>query len=239
LSYCAPLAIISFLLIAAGQGNSVVDAESKLNMLLATLCSCAPYYGAFVVGVAREEDRDQLKATLLSAYPDLFARIHIVLFDITGSFGALPYQTLTWAQRLVLDSNCRVWALQSTLNAPAEFYMCDKQESFPHVKQRLVVVSHDKPVVASSSYTHVYFTESDQLVRFANREIFQVAAGLANVSSFVVARRREKNSFSPAAAYARGLGHGRDCGQPGYVVRWPHSVVVESNSSGVLPIAVS
>lgn len=44
-----------------GQGNSRVGLEVKAHQAMATVCSCLRYFGHVVVGVARPEDRQQMK----------------------------------------------------------------------------------------------------------------------------------------------------------------------------------
>lgn len=44
-----------------GQGNSRVSLEVKAHQAIATVCSCLRYFGHVVVGVARSEDRQQMK----------------------------------------------------------------------------------------------------------------------------------------------------------------------------------
>jgi len=44
-----------------GQGNSRVSLEVKAHQAMATVCSCLRYFGHVVVGVARSEDRQQMK----------------------------------------------------------------------------------------------------------------------------------------------------------------------------------
>eukprot|EP01035_Chromulina_nebulosa_P017069 gene17069-22581_t len=40
-----------------GQGNSLVNAETKALQCMATICSCLKYFGQVVVGVVRDDDR--------------------------------------------------------------------------------------------------------------------------------------------------------------------------------------
>ena len=51
----------AFLTDSLGQGNSRVSLEVKAHQAMATVCSCLRYFGHVVVGVARSEDRQQMK----------------------------------------------------------------------------------------------------------------------------------------------------------------------------------
>ena len=44
-----------------GQGNSRVSLEVKAHQAMATVCSCLRYFGHVFIGVARTEDRYQMK----------------------------------------------------------------------------------------------------------------------------------------------------------------------------------
>jgi len=49
-----------------GQGNSRVSTEVKAQQAMATVCSCLRYFGHVVVGVARLEDRQQMRKLVLT-----------------------------------------------------------------------------------------------------------------------------------------------------------------------------
>lgn len=51
----------AFQMDSLGQGNSRVSLEVKAHQAMATVCSCLRYFGHVVVGVARSEDRQQMK----------------------------------------------------------------------------------------------------------------------------------------------------------------------------------
>ena len=227
---------------AKGKGNSHMDVESKLFQLTATLCSTSIYFSEFIIGVARRKDQEKLVAFLTRHKPMLLEHIHIVHFNITTSLGALPYQLLTWTQTYIYQHNCRNYSSTNADDVNDVRYICSRghKQTYAHIHQPLHVMSYEDFTIKlrerrtsdaeDNAYRYVYFTESDQLLYFDSTESYQAACGLANATSFVAARRREKNSYSSPISYHLGLNTGRDCGAMGYELNWPLSNLVTQSS---------
>lgn len=73
---------------------------------------------------------------------------------------------------------------------------------------------------------HVYYTESDQIVRFDSYQTLRAVIAATNQSTYFLARRREKDPFNghPPEAYMAGLTHVRTCGVEGYSLTWSSGV---------------
>lgn len=72
----------------------------------------------------------------------------------------------------------------------------------------------------------VYFTESDQIVRFDSMQTMRAVSAATNQSTFFVGRRKEKNGESDPSDYMGTLDRWKDCGTAGYSMSWPQEHVI-------------
>jgi len=73
----------------------------------------------------------------------------------------------------------------------------------------------------------VYYTESDQVVKFDSLSTLQALSSASNDSTFFVGKRREKARDTDPEKYMESLNHWRECGVPGYSLIWPKDVHVQ------------
>lgn len=73
---------------------------------------------------------------------------------------------------------------------------------------------------------YVYYTESDQVVRYDSFTTLRALTAASNESTFFVGKRREKARDSDAADYMGSLNIWRECGVPGYSLLWPKDHMV-------------
>lgn len=71
-----------------------------------------------------------------------------------------------------------------------------------------------------------YYTECDQIVYFDGPDTFNMISAAVNETTFFNGRRKEKNGNSDPEQYMGGLTNWRECGQTGYLLRWPTSNLV-------------
>jgi hypothetical protein len=74
---------------------------------------------------------------------------------------------------------------------------------------------------------YVYFTESDQVVHFDSFNTLAALSSASNESTFFVGKRREKARDSHPAEYMSNLNIWRECGSPGYSIKWPAENIVQ------------
>jgi hypothetical protein len=72
----------------------------------------------------------------------------------------------------------------------------------------------------------VYYTESDQVVRYDSFETLRALSAASNDTTFFVGKRREKARDSDPQDYMGTLSQWRECGAPGYSLTWPKENVV-------------
>lgn len=75
----------------------------------------------------------------------------------------------------------------------------------------------------------VYFTESDQIVRFDSWATLQALTAASNDSTFFVGRRREKARDTDPHDYMGSLNIMRQCGVTGYSLTWPLDPFVQKD----------
>ncbi|KAJ1421024.1 hypothetical protein B484DRAFT_126176 [Ochromonadaceae sp. CCMP2298] len=73
----------------------------------------------------------------------------------------------------------------------------------------------------------IYYTESDQVVRFDSPATLAALSSASNESCFFVGKRREKSRDTDPAQYMSGLNSWRECGVPGYSLSWPKHTHVQ------------
>jgi len=73
---------------------------------------------------------------------------------------------------------------------------------------------------------YVYFTESDQVVRFDTFETLRALTAASNETTFFVGKRREKARDSDPVDYMGSLNIWRECGVGGYSISWPKDHMV-------------
>lgn len=88
-----------------GQGNSLVDASTKVLQCMATVCSCLNYFGHVVVGVTRQADLNLLEE-ILATLPEIQKHVDIIQFRM-GKPAHLPFHLLSWGQLYVQENNCK------------------------------------------------------------------------------------------------------------------------------------
>ena len=78
----------------------------------------------------------------------------------------------------------------------------------------------------AAAIKYVYFTESDQVVRYDGMETLRALTAASNESTFFVGKRREKARDSDPNDYMGSLNIWRECGTGGYSISWPKESVV-------------
>lgn len=73
---------------------------------------------------------------------------------------------------------------------------------------------------------YVYYTESDQVVRYDSFTTLRALTAASNESTFFVGKRREKARDSDPVDYMGSLNIWRECGVPGYSLLWPKDHLV-------------
>jgi hypothetical protein len=73
---------------------------------------------------------------------------------------------------------------------------------------------------------YVYYTESDQIVKFDSMSTFHAISSASNDTTFFVGRRREKQVDSNETDYMGSLNAWRNCGAPGFSLHWPKETLV-------------
>lgn len=86
--------------------------------------------------------------------------------------------------------------------------------------------SGEPPINAFHPIRYVYYSESDQIVRFDGDVTFQALRLASNDSTFFTGRRREKSYQSNPVDYMGSLDNWRNCGMPGYSMHWPNETLV-------------
>lgn len=90
-----------------------------------------------------------------------------------------------------------------------------------HTVQGANTTTHHPPAIK-----YVYFTESDQVVRFDTFETLRALTAASNETTFFVGKRREKARDSDPLDYMGSLNIWRECGVGGYSISWPKDHVV-------------
>lgn len=88
-----------------GQGNSLVDASTKVLQLFAAVCSCLRYFGRVTIGTARPEDRTLVENMLAKLPVAISQRVGILLFRLNKP-AHLPFHLLAWGQNYIQKHNC-------------------------------------------------------------------------------------------------------------------------------------
>lgn len=76
---------------------------------------------------------------------------------------------------------------------------------------------------------YVYYTESDQVVRFDSHETLRALSTASNDTTFFVGKRREKARDSEPEDYMGSLNMWRECGVPGFSLLWPKEHFIRSD----------
>lgn len=217
-----------------GQGNSLVGPEIKAMLTMSTICSCLKYFGQVVIGVSRDQDatliNNQITPIILKNGHSLKRYIHVVQLEL-GRPAYLPFHLLAWGQNFVREHNCvKVAEAKSVAKGHPNFELyeiCDN-EPFRH-KGKVIVTSYNKSALSYERekevsagtktlvpFKYVYFTESDQIVRFDSFKTMTTLMQASNSTCFFVGRRKEKDGTSDASEYMKFLNGFRQCGASGY-----------------------
>lgn len=98
----------------------------------------------------------------------------------------------------------------------------------PQEARRVYYRSLQHPLIHSVPIEYVYYSEADQIVRFASDTILDATLAASNKTTYFIGRRREKSRDSDPVNYMGGLNKGRKCGldKEKYVLEWPKSPFV-------------
>ena len=77
----------------------------------------------------------------------------------------------------------------------------------------------------------VYFSESDQIVKFDDYTTLRALATASNDTTFFVGRRKTKNHKSNPREYMNSLDSWRNCGVPGFSINWPTTAYVRKEKA--------
>lgn len=88
-----------------GQGNSLVNAETKALQCMASICSSLRYFGHVALGVVRHEDKALMLKMLDTVDVKIRQRVHVIQFKM-GKPAHLPFHLIAWAQTFIQQYNC-------------------------------------------------------------------------------------------------------------------------------------
>eukprot|EP00602_Paraphysomonas_sp_CaronLab_P004330 CAMPEP_0185031440 /NCGR_PEP_ID=MMETSP1103-20130426/18913_1 /TAXON_ID=36769 /ORGANISM="Paraphysomonas bandaiensis, Strain Caron Lab Isolate" /LENGTH=333 /DNA_ID=CAMNT_0027566971 /DNA_START=147 /DNA_END=1145 /DNA_ORIENTATION=- len=205
-----------------GQGNSLVKADIKAMQTVATVCSLLRHFGSVVIGVVREEDFTLLSGMVKDMGPDISKRVHLKMINGLNKPANLPFGLIMWAKKHVHQINCLYRMKYNISYTPKRLGRRYKEKSCDDVDIKLLNsprgrFANPKPV------THVYYTESDQLLKFSDTNIRNAILDALNITTHIIGRRIEKRVDSDAVDYMSGLFATRAvCGDSSntYVLNW-------------------
>ena len=151
--------------------------------------------------------------------------IQIVQLEL-GRPAYLPFHLLAWGQQLIRLHNCALPEAKSVTKDHPNFKLyriCDNQP-FRHKGQVKVhaynasKLSEEVAADQKKPFKFVYYTESDQVVRFDNANTLNTILQASNSSCFFVGRRKEKDGNSDPKEYMKYLNIFRQCGTSGFYV---------------------
>lgn len=319
-----------------GQGNSLVDANTKALQTMASICSCLQYFGQVAIGVVRVEDRELLSHMIEMVKPEIQERIQLIQFE-TIKPAHLPFHLMAWAQTYIQDYNCKgntiypnprdykikaslsrrlsknnnnhfrhrqngkltsssgaglhhgkhkktssyiSWSSSTHIYPSYDIYdkdsdvfkICHIHFASHHIGNpvrisyhRLSLIHrHDNDTSSTNNginpydnnpildyhekYTnftdldgshylvpinyfhpirYIYYSESDQIVKFDNMETFRAITTASNDTTFFVGRRKEKSIDTNSKEYLSGLSNWRECGVTGFAIHWPNETFVQ------------
>ena len=232
-----------------GEGNSLVDPSTKSWQAMSTICSCLKYFGQVVVGVARDSDREliteRLHNLVLSDGNRALHYAHIVQLNL-GRPAFLPFHLLAWGQQYIKDHNCAVREHPCALSCEqATLYEICDQTSFKnkgnvdlHLHNASKYSLHLNSTHQAKSFEFVYFSESDQIVRFDNFDTLDAITSASNSTCFFTSRRKGKSGSSIPVEYMEGFSSWRTCGKPGYSLQWPGDKYVHEKLEDVQTVSL-
>lgn len=141
------------------------------------------------------------------------SRIKIQTIEGLGKPANLPFGLIMWAKKYIFRLNC---LYNKFHGIPDPIIRGNKRSKTPLCSSLIDLHTNtstqDNP---PRRITHVYYTESDQLLRFMNSEVRDTIIGALNITSHLIGRRKEKNIKIPSGPtdYMGGLLPTRDvCG---------------------------
>jgi hypothetical protein len=147
------------------------------------------------------------------------ARVHVQMMYDLFKPANLPFHLLEFAKGYIKDVNKCIDSL------PA-----DTLDNTPNTcnKHFLPFVNHQKttfgPTPVGWKIKHIYYTESDQIVKFRDMYIRDAVLRATNITTMFIGRRLEKDWKSEAEDYMKGLIVTRAvCGEGLYAMDWPTS----------------
>eukprot|EP01038_Epipyxis_sp_PR26KG_P006295 gene6295-8669_t len=91
-----------------------------------------------------------------------------------------------------------------------------RQTYHPTIGNAKIAPLHSTPI------QYIYYTESDQILRFDSKETFDAISAASNETTYFLGKRKEKSTNSDPIKYMSGLiKYRRDCGIEGYNMSWP------------------
>lgn len=226
-----------------GQGNSLVKAEIKALQTQAVVCSLLRHFGSVVVGVTRPEDLVYMETTLKSLSQEMVSSRVKVLLLKTHKPANLPFALLEWGRIFVRQVNECLRELggesklkKSKMRKKTGFIgkmLKDSQgltesSSLQSSSQssNSSACNHLFPTLSNFTLSHVYYTESDQILSFSDASTRRAIVSASNGTTFVIGRRMEKIVKDSPADYMENLIPTRAlCGDPKkqFVLEYPRS----------------
>lgn len=206
-----------------GQGNSLMDPGVKILQTMATLCSAMQYFGQGVIAVAQEADRLLVEEALATLHPSIGAHVRVLLLSV-GKPANLPFHALAWSQTYVKALNCRLFYTTERACATHSGVSPVHDGAFNVTLLREANVTMQAPVA------FVYYSESDQILRFSSTAMLDAISAASNASCLFFGRRKEKTDRDPSG-YMRQLDEGRACGATGFELSWPESRFVHATTT--------
>lgn len=156
-----------------------------------------------------------LQVALLGSY--IASRVHVQLLTDLHKPANLPFHLLEHAKEYIRRVNSCIDQLPvEETNVPN---ICNEHfTSFVDAQKANLSLS------MSWRIKYLYYTESDQIVKFRDNHVRDAVIGATNITTMIVGRRLEKDWQSAPGAYMQGLVPTRAvCGEPFYVMEWPTS----------------
>mmetsp|Transcript_20751 Transcript_20751/g.34940 ORF Transcript_20751/g.34940 Transcript_20751/m.34940 type:complete len:418 (-) Transcript_20751:72-1325(-) len=202
-----------------GQGNSLIKAEIKALQTMAVLCSLLKYFAYVIVGVARIEDQDLIQSEVALLGDAIAVRVHVHLMHDLFKPANLPFHLLDYAKNYIKRVNKCIDELPpDTLDDVPN--TCN-EHFLPFVNEQKNSLG---PTPVGWKVKFIYYTESDQIVKFRDMRIRDAILSATNITTMFIGRRLEKDWKSEAEDYMKGLIATRNvCGEGLYTLDWPTS----------------
>lgn len=137
---------------------------------------------------------------------------------------SLPFYLLVWGQVQVFKNNCMYNGRTRKQTTP----LCMNFNGVDIAKISTTDAFRFDP---PRKITHVYYTESDQIVNFNSFDTLHAIANASDAETLFAGFRHEKFALGEATQYNKDLHPTRgSCGREGFFLDWPNSTSVKSRN---------